>query len=143
MAAVERFREPVSSVSFDILQKRIQEGWRLVALEWERPSEMGEDAGPVQQAPFGSRVISGALGLEENPAEMQVLFRMMGLIIEEVPYSCVAAELNRAGFRTRTGREWSPTSVFEMLPRLIEVGPAIFSSEEWPRRKRAPMSHGN
>ena len=47
----------------------------------------------------------------------------------------VAEELNRRGFRTRTGGKWSPVSVFQMLPRLIEIGPRLFSTEEWHQRR--------
>jgi hypothetical protein len=47
----------------------------------------------------------------------------------------VAEELNRRGFRTRAGGDWSPVAVFNLLPRLIEVGPRIFSSEEWIVRR--------
>jgi hypothetical protein len=31
---------------------------------------------------------------------------------------------------------WTPVSVFQMLPRLIEVGPSIFHSAEWEERRR-------
>jgi len=30
---------------------------------------------------------------------------------------------------------WTPTAVFTLLPRLIEVGPQMFSSEEWIGRR--------
>jgi hypothetical protein len=30
---------------------------------------------------------------------------------------------------------WTPVSVFQMLPRLIEVGPKIFSTREWQERR--------
>ncbi len=138
MPANEKFRQVLSgSLDLNALQQRIQDGWKLVALEWERPAATsGEPARPrLQETPFGSQVALKAPSLEENPAEMDILLRMMELIIQEVPYSYVADELNRAGFRTRAGRKWSPISVFEMLPRLIDVGPAIFSSGEWVRRK--------
>ena len=48
---------------------------------------------------------------------------MMELTIQDGPYSSIADELNRRGFRTREGVRWTPVSVFQMLPRLIEVGP--------------------
>jgi hypothetical protein len=44
--------------------------------------------------------------------------------------------LNRKRFRTRAGANWTPGSVFDMLPRLIQVGPRIFSSTEWSARTR-------
>lgn len=134
MPSSERFRQPVSGpFDLDTLQQRIQQGWKIVALEWERSSE-GEQ--PVRQEfPFGSQLASDAAELEENHFEMEALSRMMELIVEEVPYSYIADELNRAGYRTRNGRRWTPVSVFEMLPRLIEAGPAILTSSEWRRRR--------
>jgi hypothetical protein len=61
---------------------------------------------------------------------------MMELTIQDGPYSGIADELNRRGFRTRQGTPWTPVSVFQMLPRLIEAGPKIFHSEEWRARRR-------
>ncbi len=60
---------------------------------------------------------------------------MMELTIQDGPYSSIADELNRRGFRTRDGVRWTPVSVFQMLPRLIEVGPTIFNTEDWQRRR--------
>jgi len=60
---------------------------------------------------------------------------MMELTIQDGPYSAIAEELNRRGYRTRQGTPWTPVSVFQMLPRLIEVGPRIFAREEWQQRR--------
>jgi hypothetical protein len=71
---------------------------------------------------------------------MQFLLSMMELIIQDISLSKVAEELNRKGFRTRRGAEWGPVAVFNMLPRLIELTPRIFASEEWvERRKRLSL----
>jgi hypothetical protein len=68
---------------------------------------------------------------------MESLLFMMELIIQDISLSKVAEELNRKGFRTRSGTEWGPVAVFNMLPRLIELTPRIFSMAEWiERRKR-------
>ncbi len=138
MAAMERFRQPLSGpLDFAALQQRLQEGWRIVAFEWERRTPQGESDQPrSHEVPFGAQITRDSTSLTENRVEIEVLFRMMELIVEEVPYTFVADELNRAGFRTRIGRRWNPVSVFEMLPRLIEVGPIIFFSEEWRRRRQ-------
>ncbi len=37
----------------------------------------------------------------------------------------------------RDGRPWSRVAVFNMIPRLIEVGPRFFSSEEWEQRRQS------
>jgi hypothetical protein len=41
------------------------------------------------------------------------------------------SDLNEKGFRMRDGRPWNRIAVFNMMPRLIEVGPRLFGSEEW------------
>ena len=88
------------------------------------------------EVPFGLQIAPGAQTLEENPAERETLVQLMELIVQEGSYSRIADELNRRGFRTRQGARWTPVSVFEMLPRMIEVGPQIFQSSEWQKRKR-------
>jgi hypothetical protein len=77
--------------------------------------------------------------LEEDRTEKRALLLIMDLIVQDRPLSQVASGLNQAGFRTRLGTPWSPVSVFNMLPRLIEVGPRIFSSEEWTARRERLM----
>ena len=73
--------------------------------------------------------------LEEDPNERAVLVQMMELIVQDYSITLVASELNKRGLRTREGGYWTPVSVFNMLPRLIEVGPHIFNSDEWETRK--------
>ncbi len=138
MASIERFRQALSGpLDFEALQRRIQEGWRIVAFEWERQVVADGPQQPCShEVPFGAQIAPDSAGLAENRTEMEVLFRMMELIVEEVPYTFIADELNRAGFRTRSGRRWSSVSVFEMLPRLIEVGPKILFSDEWHHRRQ-------
>ncbi len=137
MPGKERFRQLASRpLDLDAFQQRIREGWRLVAFEWEREAAVAQPPSAMpQEVPFGTQVAPETAGLAENPTEMEVLFRMMELIVEEVPYTYIADELNRAGFQTRSGRGWSAVSVFEMLPRLIEIGPTILFSDEWRRRR--------
>jgi hypothetical protein len=138
MADTERVRELISTFNADEVQRRIAQGWRLIALEWEHDTAAEEPAQPVAAAevPFGLKVAGDCSRLEEAPAEREVLFAMMELTIQDGPYSGIADELNRRGFRTRDGLRWTPVSVFQMLPRLIEVGPKIFGSEEWQERRR-------
>lgn len=138
MARVERIRESIAGpIDADHMRQKTDAGWRLVALEWQREIQ-GEEAESevlIQEVPYGLRVGTDCLHLEENPDEKNALMMMMELIVREDPFSQVASELNERGFRTRSGSPWSPVSVFNMLPRLIEVGPGIFSSEEWEERK--------
>src|SRR5262249_39000353 len=134
----ERIRQAVTgSLNFDEIEKLQKQGWIPVSIEWERPSPAA--ASPPQlgaeEPPYGLQVAHDCATLEEHPDEANILMTMMELIIEDGPYSFVAQELNRKGFQTREGSKWSPVSVFEMLPRLIEAGPKIFSSGEWVRRR--------
>jgi hypothetical protein len=60
---------------------------------------------------------------------------MMDLLAQDFSYSSIVSDLNEKGFRTRDGKPWSRVAVFNMMPRLIEVGPRIFSSVEWEKRR--------
>jgi hypothetical protein len=106
-------------------------------MEWRRelPGDEKQEHVIVEEIPYGLRVASDCSRLEEDPDEKGVLMQMMELIVQDYSVSLVASELNKAGLRTRAGGYWTPVSVFNMLPRLIEVGPRIFSSEEWEARR--------
>jgi hypothetical protein len=141
MGRTERIRQSRSGqLTQDEIQRRQTEGWRLIAVEWERDvSEREPTASQTpghQGAPFGLRVATDCSTLIEDKTENEALLAMMELIIQDGPYSFVAEELNRRGYRTREGLKWTPVSVFEMLPRLIEAGPRILSSDNWYRRKQ-------
>ena len=136
MKKTERVRQAVTgAVSESEIREQAEKGWKLVAVEWEREVEVIEEKLPGQ-VPFGLRVAADTQRLEEDPNERETLFQMMELVVQEGSYSRIAVELNRRGFRTREGEKWTPISVFEMLPRLIEVGPLLFRSAEWERRKQ-------
>ena len=134
---IERIREAVTGpLNQTELQTRQAEGWKLVAVEWERErAEVAAAPEPEADVPFGLKVSGDCAHLEEDPDEREVLVAMMELTIQDGPYSFIADELNRRGFRTREGVRWTPVSVFQMLPRLIEVGPKIFHSDEWQKRR--------
>ena len=135
MARTERMRqEAPESFGSDEIARRGEEGWKLVAVEWERELPDSEEAQPAEKVPFGLQVSQDAARLEENPHEQEILFQMMELMMQEGRYSLVADELNSRGYRTREGFKWTAISVFQMLPRLIEVGPRIFSRREWQER---------
>lgn len=138
MARIERIREIVTGpVDMEQLKQKTDAGWQLVALEWRREIQ-GEEAEQtiiMEEIPYGLRVASDCARLEENPDEREILVQMMELIVQDNSVSQVAKELTRKGLRTRRGSIWTPVAVFNMLPRLIEVGPKIFSSDEWEERK--------
>ncbi len=90
MARVERVRQDVSAwFGPDDLRRQSEQGWKLVAVEWERelPEEAAEPSVPGE-VPFGLQVAQDPPPpLEENPAEREVLFLMMELTIQDGPYS--------------------------------------------------------
>jgi Recombinase len=133
--AMERVRQEVpASFGADEITQRAEQGWKLVAVEWER--ERNDDASHAEDVPFGLRISADAQRLEENPTEQEILRLMMELTVQDGPYSAIAEELNRRGHRTRQGTRWTAVSVFQMLPRLIEVGPKIFASSDWQQRRQ-------
>lgn len=135
MSKLQRVREVSSGpLSQEYVDRKAKEGWRLSAVEWER--EVEEPAALSEEVPYGMRISDDCHHLEENASEKQALVLMMDLIVQDAPLSLVAEELNRKGFLTRNGANWTPGSVFDMLPRLIQVGPRIFSSTEWTARTR-------
>jgi len=137
MAKVERIREVVTgAVDLDYVRQKSEAGWKLVAMEWRREIA-GDEAQSVivEEIPYGLRVAPDCSRLEEDPQERGVLVRMMELIVQDYSITLVATELNKRGLRTRSGSVWTPVSVFNMLPRLIEVGPNIFSSDDWEARR--------
>ena len=139
MAKIERVRQDVSALfGPDDLRRQSEQGWKLVAVEWERelPAEALEPSVPGE-VPFGLQVANDPPPrLEENPTEREILFLIMEWTVQDGPYSAIADELNRRGYRTRQGMKWTPSSVFQMLPRLIEAGPRIFATEEWQQRRQ-------
>jgi len=138
MARIERVREEMSvEPESDYWKRRREAGWKVAAVEWTK--EVEEEAGPsdpAQEIPYGLRIGEDCVHLEVHPAEREALMLMLELIVQDRTLSQVAAELNVRGLRTRRGLEWSPVSVFNMLPRMIEVGPNVFSQAEWAARRR-------
>jgi len=145
MAKLERVREVLSKpLDSEYIKLRAEAGWKLVAVEWEREVEEPQEQPrhSLEEIPYGLRVSDDCLHLIENPAETQILIRMLDGIVQDLPFSKIADELNRSGLRTRSGTRWEPVFVFNMLPRLIQVGPRIFSSEEWQAQKKHVVNYG-
>ena len=61
---------------------------------------------------------------------------MMELLGQDFSYSSIVSDLNEKGFRMRDGKPWNRIAVFNMMPRLIEAGPRMFSSEQWKRLRQ-------
>ncbi len=140
MATKERIQEPVAALARpEYLIERIRAGWRLVGLEWEREAA---EASPspydewVEEIPYGLRVSEDRARLVRNHRETEVIVHALDMIVEDWPLSRVADQLNQRGYRTREGDLWTATALFELLPRMIQVGPRLFTSEEWISRRR-------
>jgi len=111
----------------------------MVSIEWRRElpdSEAPPEGGIGEAIPYGLRISEDCKRLEVDPNENQVLLLMMDLLAQDFSYSSIVSDLNEKGFRTRDGKPWSRISVFNMMPRLIEVGPRLFSSVEWEQRRQ-------
>jgi hypothetical protein len=144
MPHFERIRDVVSGpFSPQLIQQRSAAGWQLVSIEWRRelPGETGPSEGAFSEdIPYGLRISDDCQRLEYHSAERMVLTHMMDLIVQDFPFSAIASDLNEKGFRTRAGKMWGQISVFEMIPRLIEVGPELFSTADWAARRQKLFS---
>jgi hypothetical protein len=139
MAYFERVRDVLSGpFSPDIIDHRTSAGWQMVSIEWRRElpdSEAPSEGAFAEEIPYGLRISDDCKRLEVHEGENQVLLLMMDLLAQDFSYSAIVSDLNEKGFRQRNGRPWTRIAVFNMMPRLIEVGPRIFSSEEWEKRR--------
>jgi hypothetical protein len=138
MAYFERMRDVIHGpLRQDLLRQRTEAGWQVVSVEWRRelPGNAPEGTLDTEDVPYGLRLSEDCLRLEIDPPENQALMQMMELLVQDFPFSSVASDLNEKGYRTREGKRWTPVTVFNMLPRLIDVGPRVFSTEEWDRRR--------
>ncbi len=140
MAYFDRIRDIVSEpFSPDLIRRRVEAGWQMVAIEWRRelpgaeaPSEGDFD----EDIPYGLRISDDCMRLEADPVEHQVLMLIMEGVALDSSYAEIAAALNERGFRMRSGQPWNRVAVFGMIPRLIDVGPRFLSSTEWVERSR-------
>lgn len=145
MKKTEWIREALSAwPAPDYVRQKEAEGWRLVAVEWEREVEVApesETALPsaghsAEEIPYGLRIAADCHHLEENPEEMRILRFLAELIVQDASFTGMAAALNERDFRARGGRPWTAAGVFKLTPRLIEVAPRILSGQEWESRKK-------
>jgi Recombinase len=139
MTEYERWREPLSALPGpDSWKLREKEGWRLVAIEWERPERLPEvDERPI---PYGLRISADCRHLEVDPTEKEAMSLIVALIAGDRPLSRIADELNRRGFRTRAGTDWTQLKIFQLLPRIIEFGPEILAEKDWSESKRRVLA---
>jgi hypothetical protein len=141
MPKKERSHETVSGLpSLEFLTQRVQAGWKLVGLDWEREVAVSESTEPepqgwAEEIPYGLRVSDDCSRLVEAPAELEIITIALDMIVEDCSLSRVADELNTRGYRMRSGNPWGPAALFQLLPRMIQVGPQLFTSEKWTKRR--------
>ena len=145
MKRIQSF-DPSTPFDFEEMKRAIADEWRPVSMVWEKPdlsppaeSESAPLPAPTL-VPYGLQIAENCQQLEVNPNEAEVLFLMMEMTAADQRDAAIAQELNRRGFRTRDGWPWTPVSVFQVLPRLIEAAPQILNSEQWRRRTHVPGS---
>ena len=144
MPRVERVREVLADTLTQAhIDRKSGEGWKAVAIVWERQVEGAQTEKPAditEEPPYGLKIAEDCTQLEQDIQEKEALLVMLEMIIQDKPLSEIAESLNQRGFRTRHNTKWTPGSVFDMLPRLIEVGPRVFKSEEWVVRRGRLMN---
>jgi hypothetical protein len=141
-AMPESIRDVVTGeVSLEYFARRFAEGWKIANIEWfrEAPAETHATVSQQSEMPYGLRV-AGNCVIEENPLESTVLLLILEQIIREKRITEIALALNEQGYVTRGGTAWTPTDVFNLLPRLIEAGPSLLKSSAWLERR--PNLHG-
>ena len=81
----------------------------------------GERVGGI---PFGFRLSADRRSLEPAPAEHRAVMIALALRASGLSYAAIAAELNRQGFRSRTGSLWVRQSVHVLTSsrRFSETG---------------------
>ena len=139
MTDYERWREPLREIpNADSWKRREEDGWRMVAIEWERPARpVSSEKRPI---PYGLRISADCRYLEIDPTEKDVMSLIVAMIAGDHPLSRIAKELNVRGFRTRAGSEWTQLKIFQMLPRIVEFGPEILSEKDWSESKRRVLA---
>ncbi len=135
MAHFERIRDVISGpFDSEIIRQRTSAGWKVASIEWRR--ELPDSERPTQGAfdddiPYGLRISDDCQRLEPDPIEARTLMLMMEWLVQDFPYSAIVGDLNEKGLRQRDGKPWTRVAVFNMTPRLIEVAPNLFRTEEW------------
>ena len=67
---------------------------------------------------------------------MQTLKFLGEMIVQDISFRSMAEALNAREYRTRDGHPWTASSVFKLIPRLIEVAPRVLTGSEWESRKK-------
>ncbi len=142
MKSTERIREALlGTPTTEYFRQRAFAGWKPVAIVWERETDASGEPEPwSEEVPFGLRIAGDCSTLVEDTAEKNVILAIFDGIVLDKRLSQIARELNEQGHHTRRGGAWTPKDVFDLLPRLIEVGPRVFPTAEWAERRQRLIS---
>ena len=145
MAFHERMRDVVAGpYSAEAIRERQSAGWQMVAIEWRREipeSEARRETSAGEDIPYGLRLSDDCVRLEVDPQESAVLVQMMELLGHDFSYASIVSDLNERGLRQRDGAPWTRVAVFQMMPRLIEVGPRLFAADNGKSRRKVSPSN--
>lgn len=142
-----RIRDLISEpLTLDYFQQRQKEGWIVAAVEWvkeadgtsdERVTARTSTAAPgVEELPYGYRIADDCTHLTRDEREMDTIETIFEKVVAGWRPTEIAEELNSRGFRTRQQKPWTPGTVFDLLPRLIEMSPKLLKRPEWPIRRK-------
>ncbi len=138
----ERVRETFQALPGpEYWDHRAKDGWKLVAVEWEKDAPEISDPAWVEEVPYGMKVGSDCLHLVENPEEKAGLIHMLEMIIADKPFSEIADSVNARGFRTRAGGRWTQIDIFELMPRLVDVASRVYPTHDWSERRKGIQKH--
>ena len=109
MSKTERLRETLSTPlsAADVAQK-LNEGWRMVSVEWERESEATAVPEPLsEEVPFGPQVGDDCRHLQANIPQKQflILILIMEMIVQVRKLSQIGDELNQHRYPHAPGEE--------------------------------------
>lgn len=137
MKNVERIRESLLGIpAQDYFRQRAFAGWKPVAIVWEREIEAPAGDEPLEEeVPYGLSIDASQNALVENSREKEVILKIIEGIVQDQRIAQIAEMLNRSSYLTRAGSAWTARDVFELLPRLVEVGPRVFPTHEWAQRR--------
>lgn len=133
-----RFRDAISQpLTIDYFYERLEQGWVITAVEWSRPLEdEGLQSGEGHQdVPYGQRVAEDCGHLTDHPREIEVIAFIYDGVVGGMRPGAIAGNLNERGYRTRRGTAWTAPTVFELMPRIIELSPKLQRRPNWPSHR--------
>lgn len=134
----QHLRDVISApITLEYFNRRTADGWVMSAVEWERPGE--ETQVPLSdeqhEVPYGLRVAKDCGHLVDDEYETGVLLLIYEQVVAGRRPTQIAPDLNERGYRTRRDGLWTPSAVFDLLPRLIDFSPRLKKRSDWPTRR--------